>query len=207
VAPGGARATSSLSALRDAIHAVLDAPDFTIVTAGFTGPAAAVPVNTVEIEKPDLVSVDATVDGTEHPDIIAIGSTRYTDTGSGWISQTYAGESSNLMDSALLYVDVLDRATAAQRHGDRYVVPPAAAVALLESTGLPEYRRPVGVALSATVKDGVLTTIVLRTAGPPPQTLTTTISRVGTSAAISPPPTSQEEPSQALPRQALARQA
>lgn len=180
-----------VSALRDAIGAVLGAPNFTVVTTT-SDRLATRQVATIVVEKPDMISVRNGAGRATTSGVIAIGAVGYLKSPGGpWIKVPHRDESSNFTDAYLLWLHLLDRTTSAVRHGSVYVVPPTEAATLLRSTRLPQYQNPVGVSLSATVHDGLLRTMTLRFGGASATAVTTTVSRVGTSPPVTAPPTSQ----------------
>ena len=195
------RTKSPLSSLRDAINAVLTAPNLTIVTTE-SAPLLPLPgdgktVTKAVIEKPDRVSISGHV--------IAIGSVGYFPAPPGkWTVYHHIGESMNFTNGVLLYLHVLDRASSVTRHGHTYVVPPVEVVSLLDSTSLPELHNPAAATWSATVRAGSLQSMTLRydqqsqsiaghcgttscTLPASPVTVTSTVSRVGTSPTINAP--------------------
>jgi hypothetical protein len=194
------RDSSPLSALRAAIHAVLSAPSFTVVTTEFS-PLLPLPrtVNTAVIQKPDRIALSG------RSPAIAIGSIGYLPGPPGkWTVVHHVGESTNFTNSALVYLHVLDRTTSVTRHGDTYAVPSPEIVSLLNSTRLPEFHGATDVTWSATVRAGSLRSMTLHYDQPSqaiagncgttsctlpasPVTVTTTVSRVGTSPSINPP--------------------
>ena len=193
--------SSPLSSLTGAIRALLTAPNFTIVTTE-SAPLLPLPgsrkmVTKAVIEKPDRISISGQV--------IAIGSVGYFPAPPGkWTMYHHVGEARNYTNDVLLYLHVLDRATAVIRHGDTYIVPPVEVVNLLDSTSLPEFHNATGATWSATVRAGSLQSMTLHYDQQPqsiaghcgttsctlpasPVTVTTTVSRVGTSPTINPP--------------------
>lgn len=191
-----------LPSLRDAVNAVLTASNFTIVS---TEAAPLLPLPTggrktvtkAVIDNPDRVLISGHV--------IAIGSTGYFRGPPGkWTVVRHAGESTDFMNGLLLYLHLLERATSVVRHGDTYVLPPGEVARLLASTRLPELHNPAGATWSAIVRAGSLQSMTLRYQQPPqstagncgttsctlpasPVTITTEVSRVGTSPTINPP--------------------
>ena len=186
VSISGCASSSDLSSLHDAVNAVLSAPNFTLVTTTFD-PQGTV-VDEVVVERPDRLSSDETINGTAKSDVVAIGSRGYIQGGSGqWTSIRHTRESTNLTNSVLIYLRLLDMTTAVTRQGNTYVVPTDEAVRLSASIRLVEARSPSRVSLSATVRAGLLRSVTLRIAGGSPTSVTTTVSRVGNSPRIKPP--------------------
>lgn len=186
VSISGCASSSNLSSLHDAVNAVLSASNFTLVTTTFD-PQGTV-VDEVVVERPDRLSSDETINGTAKSAVVAIGSRGYIQGGSGqWTSIRHTGESTNLTNSALIYLGLLDMTTAVTRQGNTYVVPTDEAVRLSASIRLVEARAPSHVSLSATVRTGLLRSMTLRIAGGSPTSVTATVSRVGNSPRIEPP--------------------
>jgi len=186
VSISGCASASDLSALHDAVNAVLSAPNFTLVTTTFD-PQGTI-VDEVVVQRPDRLSSDETINGTAKSAVVAIGSRGYIQGGSGqWTSIRHTGESTNLTNSALIYLGLLDMTTAVTRQGNTYVVPTDEAVRLSASIRLVEARAPSHVSLSATVRTGLLRSMTLRIAGGSPTSVTATVSRVGNSPRIEPP--------------------
>ncbi len=141
---GSSRVEAPLTAqgsLDKAINAVLDASNFTLVITE-KGTLGSAPLTTVltttvtswVIEKPDRISMKGTPDTGE---VIAIGSTRYSENQSGqWSAFVSKGVSTNFTNGALLYIRMLLRASSVAKEGSTYVVPGAAALNLLASTRL-----------------------------------------------------------------------
>jgi hypothetical protein len=174
-----------------AINAVLNAPNFTLVTkeSGTEGSAAfttvVTTVTTWVIERPDKILLEGASGVGE---IIAIGSTRYSEDQPGqWSELNHQGEPTNYTNAALQYLHILLRASSVARHGTTFVVPSADAKSLLTSTGLTQYQDLSKASLSATVQAGMLVAIRLAVKEPSPYSMTATISRVGTSPAITAP--------------------
>ncbi len=203
--PAEARTSSPLSALRAAVNAVLTASSFTLVTTELGPPPSseggvARTVTRAIVEKPDRIALSG------GPNVvIAVGSTGYFPAERGkWTVHHHAGESDNFMNSTLVFLHVLERTTSVSRHGDTYVVPPTEVVSLLNSTLLPEWHDATGASWSATVQGGSLRSMTLHftqgsqpiggtcgatscTIPASPVTVTTAVSRVGTSPAVNAP--------------------
>lgn len=185
---------SPISSFHDAIGAVLNASDFTLVTqqSGTQGtpPRTAVvtTVTKVVIEKPDKFSMRSTTAGDESPAVIAIGSVGYFAASAGeWTEYHHVGESTNFTNTALIYLHLLSRVTAVLRHGTTYVVPSTAAISLLASTRLTQFQDVTSVSLIATVESGLLNTVQLRVSGRSAFSMTATVSKVGSSLSITAP--------------------
>jgi hypothetical protein len=184
---------------RGAVGAVIDAPNYTVVSVNRLSPAPAFAPRTsttAVIEKPDLVSLH----GDHIPGEIAIGPAWYLDRGQFWTLTRASGESAKISHGALLFVDLLDRARDVVRHGRTYVVSSSDASRLLESIPGSQFRELSDVSWSATERDGQLASMRLHfksaslssfTGATLTATITATISRVGTSPPITAPPKSR----------------
>lgn len=173
---------SAVDELHSAINALLNAPNYTVtITTTSAGPS--LPTDTVVIQNPNRIAInDSEID---------IGSTAYSKGGPGgaWFSHQHAAVATNFMNTSLFLIHMLNRATAVRRAGNVYVVPPAEAAGLVQSTHIiwGQLQEATGVTLSATVESGFLKSLTLKTAMPS-MTITNVVSRVGTSPPVNAPP-------------------
>lgn len=176
---GTESAQSPVDALHSAIHALLKSPNYTLATTTTPAPQGLSPTDTVVIQNPDRIAIDA--------DRIVIASTGYAKgPGDTWTSYQHASLATNFMNTSLVYIHMLDRTTQAQENGKVYLIPPDEAASLVRSTGLTWLRGASGVSLSATVDSGVLMSLTLTTVSPP-LTIANRVSRVGSSPAVTAP--------------------
>ena len=166
--------------LERAIVSTIAAPNFTIWIQDHSAPSS--PIPTIEdrfvIQIPDRVSKDGTT--------IVIGSTGYREAGGVWTKYTYPSLATNFINSALLYVRLLAEANQVHRHTSQYVVEGNESNRLLRDTGLPQYQSVSGASFAASVRSGLLTEEVVRTASPA-KVISVTISAVGSSPPVTAP--------------------
>ena len=183
-ASGRPTSESPVTALHDAVDALRAESGYSLTVTDSRGGAGGAPaVYKVVIQNPSRISITGGLN------VIAIGSTGYFKSPSGWWTTVqHAGESTNFTNDMLLYVDILRRATSVTRRGDRYDVPPGEAARLLVTTGLPRFRSATSVSLCATIARGVVTSVLLHTAGAVPIAASTVVDHIGSSPDVSAPP-------------------
>lgn len=198
-APGGSGPSghgAPVTVLHDAIAALLRESRYSLtLTDSKGGPGGTPSVYKVDIQNPDRISIT----GSEN--VIAIGSTGYFKAGPyGWTTVHHDGESTNLTNDMLMYIDILKRATSASRSGDTYTVPPTEATRLLVTTGLPRFQSASDVSLSAVLGGGLVKSVSLHVGGPSPISTTTTVADVADFPAVDAPPTNHIISGQSLAR-------
>ena len=143
---------SPVADLQSAINAVLTTSNYTVTITMTPAPPGLLPADTVVIQNSNRVAIN--------DNRIAIASTGYRKSPGGQLPP--AGPR-NFVNTSLVYIHLLHRATAVQRYGNTCVVRPAEAASLVLSSG----QSATGVSLSAKVASGMLKSLRLTTTTPP----------------------------------------
>jgi hypothetical protein len=163
-APGQSETPSNASpitALHDAITALEKEPNYTLTFTDSPGtPGGGTAVYRVTIEEPDRIAISGGLN------VIAIGSTGYSKSPSGWTTFHHVEVSANYMNDMLADINIVKRATSVNRSGDIYSVPALEAATLLKTTGLPRFQAAADVTFSARVDNGLIRSVSLRVKTP-----------------------------------------
>ncbi|HXW33308.1 MAG TPA: hypothetical protein VEJ87_01935 [Acidimicrobiales bacterium] len=205
-APGRPQSTLLI---HQAVEAVLNAPNFTLIDKG-SGPTPPYGTSVTVIEKPDRmasssnaignvsvgngvfgVDLDGTIGQELTPYEVAIGSSYWVRASQSgrWVKQTSPGVGSLGISESTTFLRILARAQDVTRHGNTFIVSDAEVARMLNAT-YPKgatHLSPSQVTLSAVVSGGVLRSLTTTTTGPDAGTDVETVGSVGTSPPVSAP--------------------
>jgi hypothetical protein len=152
-------------------------------------PAAGTVATTTIIERPDRVSVTQTIDGRPST-LVSIGSKAYEEFVPGEWTVLHRATGPRFYNAALLFLRVMEKASAVTRHGNTYDIPTPEALHLVKMSQLTKLNAHSSVRLWAVIKKGRLKSMTVVNTGDPNSELTETVSHLGTSARITAPPLS-----------------
>jgi hypothetical protein len=172
-----------ITALHDAINALENEPSYTLTVTsspGTPGAGGAV-IYGAHVERPDRIEIGRPLN------VVAIGSTAYFKSPTGWTSVHHPGEATNYINDILMYINVLKRASTVNRKG-RYIynVPTVEADSLLKTTGLPRFEEATVVSY-AVVDRGLIRSVFLHADGSSSIAVRTVVSTIGSSPPVTAP--------------------
>jgi hypothetical protein len=171
-----------IAALHDAITALENEPSYSLTVTDNPGtPSGGPAAYRVNIIEPNRIAITGALN------VIAIGSTAYSRSPTGWTTFHHSRESTNYVNDMLMYINILKRASSVNRTGDIYNVPAGEAATLLRTTGLPRFQVATDVSYSAIVDGGVIRSVSLHANGPSSIAATTVVSNIGSSPAVTAP--------------------
>jgi len=175
---------SPITALHDAINALENEPSYTLTVTSSPGSpgGGGTVIYGAHVERPDRIEIGRPLN------VIAIGSTAYFKSPTGWTRVHHPGEATNYINDMLMYVNVLKRASTVNRKG-RYIynVPTVEADSLLKTTGLPRFQEARVASYFAVIDRGLIRSVFFHADGSSSIAVRTVVSKIGSSPPVTAP--------------------